>query len=125
MRLLWTPTAMPPLASSTCCCVQAQVAEKYSLALSSTLNLDGTPTEPLYNAVRSPLSCSPLVLHAKAARQNLCGAAEAMNCGFPAALQAMQSTRSSLMDNYDYVMFGRIFKYKDAPSQGQVRWPPT
>ena len=27
------------------------------------------------------------------------------------------------MDNYDYVMFGRIFKYKDAPSQGQARWP--
>ncbi len=33
----------------------------------------------------------------------------------------MQSTRTTLMDNYDYVMFGRIFKYKDAPSQGQVR----
>ena len=32
--------------------VQVQVGEKYSLALSSTLNLDGTPTEPLYNAVR-------------------------------------------------------------------------
>ncbi|KAK9833300.1 hypothetical protein WJX81_004500 [Elliptochloris bilobata] len=61
-----------------------EVGEKYSLALSSTLTLDGTPTEPLYNA-------------------------------------AMQSTRSTLMDNYDYVMFGRIFKYKDAPSQGQVR----
>ena len=29
------------------------------------------------------------------------------------------------MDNYDYVMFGRIFKYKDAPSQGQVCHPLT
>ena len=105
--------------------MQAQVAEKYSLALSSTLNLDGTPTEPLYNAARSPIFCSPLVLLASVACQSLCGSAEAILCGFPAALQAMQSTRSSLMDNYDYVMFGRIFKYKDAPSQGQVRWPPT
>ena len=43
--------------------------------------------------------------------------------GSPAASQAMQSTRSSLMDNYDYVMFGRIFKYKDAQSQGQVHRP--
>ena len=52
-------------------------------------------------------------------------AGEAVASGFSAASQAMQSTRSTLMDNYDYVMFGRIFKYKDAPSQGQVRWSPS
>lgn len=29
----------------------------------------------------------------------------------------MQSKdRQSLMDNYEYVMFGRIFKYEDTPS---------
>lgn len=32
-------------------------------------------------------------------------------------LQQMQNKqRQTLMDNYDYVMFGRIFKYEDTPS---------
>ena len=32
-------------------------------------------------------------------------------------LQQMQSKeRASLMDTYEYVMFGRIFKYEDTPS---------
>ena len=31
-----------------------------------------------------------------------------------ACMQAMQSTRNTLMDSYEYVMYGRIFKYMDA-----------
>jgi len=32
----------------------------------------------------------------------------------PSYCQAMQSNRKTLMDEYQYVMFGRIFKYEDA-----------
>lgn len=32
------------------------------------------------------------------------------------AMQQMQSKRTSLMDSFDYVMFGRIFKYEDSPT---------
>ena len=42
-------------------------------------------------------------------------------------LQQMQNKqRQTLMDNYDYVMFGRIFKYEDTPSgaSNQVRASP-
>ena len=35
--------------------------------------------------------------------------------------QAIQTARPSLMDNYEYVMYGKIFKYKDAVGGGQVR----
>ena len=92
-----------------------QAGEKYSLALSSTLNLDGTPTEPLYNAVSAAALCVNRdcvnIMHWTSLQRLW----HELAC-----VQAMQSTRSTLMDNYDYVMFGRIFKYKDAPGQGQV-----
>jgi len=42
-------------------------------------------------------------------------------------LQQMQNKqRQTLMDNYDYVMFGRIFKYEDTPSgaSNQVKASP-
>lgn len=34
--------------------------------------------------------------------------------GSPLCCQAMQSSRKTLMDEYQYVMFGRVFKYEDA-----------
>lgn len=39
------------------------------------------------------------------------------------AVQQMQSKRQTLMDSFEYVMFGRIFKYEDTPSgaSNQVR----
>jgi hypothetical protein len=40
-------------------------------------------------------------------------------CG---ALQSMQSSRSTLMDNYEYVMYGRIFKFVDAGGTGSQVW---
>ena len=38
-------------------------------------------------------------------------------------MQQMQSKRQTLMDSFEYVMFGRIFKYEDTPSgaSNQVR----
>ena len=39
------------------------------------------------------------------------------------ALQSFPSIsgKPSLMDNYDYVMYGKIFKYKDNSSAGHAR----
>ena len=38
------------------------------------------------------------------------------------ALQKMQDPkRKSLMDAYEYVMYGKIFKYKDSSKSGQLR----
>ena len=43
------------------------------------------------------------------------------------AMQQMQSKRQTLMDSFEYVMFGRIFKYEDTPSgaSNQVRLLPA
>ena len=43
------------------------------------------------------------------------------------AVQQMQSKRQTLMDSFEYVMFGRIFKYEDTPSgaSNQVRLLPA
>lgn len=40
---------------------------------------------------------------------------------FP-SLQKMQDTdNKSLMDAYDYVMYGKIFKYKDSSKPGSIK----
>jgi hypothetical protein len=41
------------------------------------------------------------------------------NCQFPAnaSLQTIFSGRQSLMDEYEYVMYGKVYKYKDTPDK--------
>jgi DNA-directed RNA polymerase I, II, and III subunit RPABC3 len=36
-------------------------------------------------------------------------------------LQSFTSGRRTLMDNFDYVMHGKVFKYKDNSSSGQLK----
>jgi DNA-directed RNA polymerases I, II, and III subunit RPABC3 len=36
-------------------------------------------------------------------------------------VQSMQSGKPSLMDKYEYVMYGKIFKYKDKQQGGQQK----
>jgi DNA-directed RNA polymerase I, II, and III subunit RPABC3 len=51
-----------------------KIREKFTLALSSTLNLDGTPDDGTFD----------------------------------------QSGRETLADRYDYVMYGRVYKYEES-----------
>lgn len=51
-----------------------KLREKFTLALSSTLNLDGTPDDGVFD----------------------------------------QSGKETLADRYDYVMYGRVYKYEEA-----------
>ncbi|MEW5301068.1 MAG: hypothetical protein WDW38_009366 [Sanguina aurantia] len=60
--------------------------DKFSLALSRTLNMDGSASSVKYDAK------------------------------FPGL-----SNNASLMDNYEYVMFGKVFKYKDSNQGGVMR----
>ncbi|KAK9819784.1 hypothetical protein WJX72_002320 [[Myrmecia] bisecta] len=61
-----------------------EVGEKFSLALSKTLNLDGSEMEGHFTA-------------------------------------SLHSGKPSLLDKYDYVMHGKIFKFKDNTAGGHVR----
>lgn len=49
--LLNTPHLALPLCADSSCTL-LQVGEKFSLALAPTINLDNTPTDGTYNAVR-------------------------------------------------------------------------
>ncbi|KAH7433217.1 hypothetical protein KP509_07G059800 [Ceratopteris richardii] len=58
-----------------------QVDDKFTMALSSTLSLDGTPDDATFD----------------------------------------QSGRKSLADKYEYVMYGKLYKFSDKESGGNVK----
>ncbi|KAI5073607.1 hypothetical protein GOP47_0011620 [Adiantum capillus-veneris] len=58
-----------------------QVDDKFTMALSSTLSLDGTPDDATFD----------------------------------------QSGRKSLADKYEYVMYGKLYKFSDQESGGSVK----
>lgn len=66
--------------------------EKLAVCLASTLNLDGTPM---------PMSTGGSLTQA--------------------VYDPAVGTRPTLADKYDYVMFGRIFKYKDSTASGHSK----
>jgi DNA-directed RNA polymerase I, II, and III subunit RPABC3 len=76
----------PPPFSLDVSLAHLQVSKKYQVALSNTLNNDGSKGSDKYDA------------------------------SFPGL-----KGKVSLMDKYEYVMFGKIFKFRDNTAGGQVR----
>lgn len=127
-----------------------EVGEKLVICLASTLNLDGTPSSATFDAVSGwvLLRCAGWRRHDI---QQLCSkgtgncvlagcsrdlwqvlvTGQGVPCGeppsphlpnwLPSRLQSFASGRRTLMDNFEYVMHGKVFKFKDNSSSGQLK----
>lgn len=85
------------------------VGTRLNVVLASSLNKDGTADEKYYNQVRAAFKWPPL-------RPALC--AHSRRC----AVVLLQSGEESLMDGYEYVMHGKVFKvaHKKTPTQDNL-----
>lgn len=111
-----------------------KTGEKVALCLAPSLNLDGSdmptgdPGQQIYDTVWIVLKRMIYLhsnKHVEIGSLNLVVSSILQNtkARLLILLVLLQSIgkRPSLADKYDYVMFGKVFKYKDAADSGQVK----
>ena len=105
-----------------------QVQDKFTLALSTTLNKDNQDSSDFYDKVgplcevRCVTACMGFrfpPMRGNALRAHNFG----MHCQCGECMQdlATKGGKGSLLDDYDYVMHGKVFKFKDNHKAGQLK----
>ena len=106
------------------------MGEKFSLALSPTLNTDSSAMSGHYDAVREPHDASAVPddanypscrLHSSAAYKACMSEKCTIIAATPAQTLHGSSKAKTLADRYEYVMHGKIFKYRTTNAGGQLR----